>query len=190
MTIVEAQREVRSVFLGGSVGQTVTGAIWLISAALSTFAGRSAGILALVLGGMLIFPLTQLALKLLGRPDGLRRENPLNPLPIQSVFAMVAMYPLIYAAARYNLNWFYPAFMIVVGAHYISFIFLYGMWEYGVLAAALIGGGVVVGVFWPNVFELGGWLAGGVIVLFALIIALTQVREQPRLSRSDQGGSR
>ncbi len=186
MTIDEAQHEVRSVVLGGSVGQTVAGAIWLVSAVLSTFAGQSTGILALVLGGMLIFPLTQLALKLLGRPGGLTRENPLNPLPLQSVFAMVAMYPLIYAATRYNLNWFYPAFMIVVGAHYISFIFLYGMWEYGTLAAALIGGGVAVGVLWPSVFELGGWLAGGILVLFALIIAIMRVWRQPQLTRYAQ----
>ncbi len=51
------------------------------------------------------------------------RCNPLlNSLPLQGVLALVAMYPLIYAAARYNLDRFYPAFMIVVGADNISFI--------------------------------------------------------------------
>ncbi len=183
MTVKEAQSQVRSVFLGGSIGQLVTGAIWLASAALSAFAGPQPGILALVIGGMCIFPLTQLALKLLGRPGALTRENPLNALPLQSVFAMVAMYPLIYAATRYNLNWFYPAFMIVVGAHYISFIFLYGMWQYGVLAAALIGGGIGVGLLWPNVFGIGGWLAGAALLLFALIIWSMSVGRQPQLAK-------
>jgi hypothetical protein len=185
MTVSEAQREVRSAFLGGAVGQLVTGAIWLVSAALSTFAGPQPGILALVLGGMLIFPLTQLALKLLGRPGALTHENPLNSLPLQGVLALVAMYPLIYAAARYNLNWFYPAFMIVVGAHYISFIFLYGMWQYGVLAAALFSGGVAVGLLWPTTFEFGGWLTGAVLVLFALFIWGTGVWKQPQLTRRE-----
>ncbi len=182
MTVSQAQSEVRSAFLGGSIGQLVTGAIWLLSAALATFVSQQAGILALVLGGMLIFPLTLLALKLAGQPGALSRENPLNALPLQSVFAMVAMYPLIYAAARYNLNWFYPAFMIVVGAHYISFIFLYGMWHYGVLAAALIGGGVAIGVLWPNTFELGGWLASVVLVIFAVAIWGLRVWRQPQLA--------
>jgi hypothetical protein len=186
MTVSEAQREVRSVFLGGAVGQLITGAIWLVSAALSTFAGPPPGILALVFGGMLIFPLTRLALKLIGGPGALSRENPLNPLPLQSVFAMAAMYPLIYVAARCNLSWFYPAFMIVVGAHYISFIFLYGMWQYGALAATLIGSGVAVGLLWPNVFDLGGWLTSGALVLFALIIWRTKVWKQPQLAHYTQ----
>ena len=78
MTLSDAQREVRSVFLGGSIGQLVTGAIWLISAALSTWAGERQGIIALFLGGMLIFPLTQLSLRLIGRPGTLGRDNPLS----------------------------------------------------------------------------------------------------------------
>lgn len=179
MTVCEAQSRVRSVFLGGSVGQFVTGIIWLVSAALSTFVGPSQGILALVVGGMLIFPLTQLALKFMGRPTSLARDNPLNSIPLTSVFAMVAMYPLIYAAARYNINWFFPAFMIVVGAHYLWFIFLYGMRAYAVLAAILVGSGIAVGLLWPTVFPIGGWLAGAVLVVFAVIIWQRRVW-QPR----------
>lgn len=183
MNVSEAQYQVRSAFLGGSIGQLVTGAIWLVSAALSTFSGQQPGILALVLGGMLIFPLTQLVLKLMGKPGTLSRENPLSQLPLQSVFAMVAMYPLIYAAARYNINWFYPAFMIVVGAHYLWFIFLYGMWQYTLLASALIGGGVVVGILFPNVFEIGGWLTGCVLVLFALVIWGMEMSKRSQITR-------
>ncbi len=179
MDIDAARLQVRSRFLGGSVGQLVTGIIWLFSAALSTFVGHPHGILALVLGGMLIFPLTQLALKLTGTPGFLTRDNPLNPLPLQSVFAMVAMYPLIYAAALHNVNWFYPAFMIVVGAHYVSFIFLYGMWQYGVLASFFIAAGTVLGLFLPNSFEVGSWLAGLVLVLFACVIWFTAPWKEP-----------
>ena len=179
MTLSDAQREVRSVFLGGSIGQLVTGAIWLISAALSTWAGERQGIIALFLGGMLIFPLTQLSLRLIGRPGTLGRDNPLSQYSLQSVFAMVAMYPLIYAAVLYNINWFYPAFMLVVGAHYLSFIFLYGMWQYGVLAAVLFGSGLTLAVILPNTFNLGGWIAGLVLVLFALTIWKTTAWKQP-----------
>jgi hypothetical protein len=180
MTINEAQGEVRTAFLGGSVGQLVTGIIWLVSAALGTWAGQQQGILALFLGGMLIFPLTQLALRLLGRRGALRRENPLGQLPLQSVFAMCAMYPLIYVATLYDRNWFYPAFMLVVGAHYISFIHLYGMWQYGVLAGALLAGGLGLRLLLPASFAAGGWLTGVLLLAFALAIWRTAPWKQPR----------
>ncbi len=35
--------------------------------------------------------------------------------------------PLVAAATLYRLGWFYPAFMIVLGAHYFPFAFLYGL---------------------------------------------------------------
>ncbi len=169
-TVREAQNEVRLVFRDGSAGQAVSGLIWLLSASLSTFVGQSQGILGLVLGGMLIFPLTQLALKFMGRSGELSRSNPLRSIPLTSVFAMVAMYPLIYAASRYNANWFYPAFMVVVGAHYLWFIFLYGMWQYGLLAALLVGGGIACAIVFPIWFAIGGWVAGVVLLLFAFFV--------------------
>ncbi len=90
-----------------------------------------------------------------------------------SISTSSATYPLIYAAARYNPSWFYPAFMIVVGAHYLWFIFLYGMRAYGALAAILIGSGIALGVLAPNVFPVGGWLAAVILLSFAGVIWLT-----------------
>jgi hypothetical protein len=68
------------------------------------------------------------------------------------------------------VNWFYPAFMVVVGAHYLPFVFLYGMWQYAALSAALISGGVVIAMILPEMFTPGGWITGIVLVLFAIII--------------------
>jgi hypothetical protein len=171
LTLAEAQAEVRLAFLRGSVGQIVTGAIWLASAALGTWGSRQLGILALFLGGMFIFPLTQLVLRLIGQPGSLARDNPLGRFPLQMVVAMTAMYPLVYVAALHNINWFYPAFMLVVAAHYVSFILLYGMWQYGALAAFLFAGAAAAALFWPNAFSAGGWLSGIALVLFGLMIS-------------------
>jgi hypothetical protein len=55
MTIAEAQAENRAVFLGGSVGQLVSSAIWFASAALATWGSRTQAVLALVVGGTFIF---------------------------------------------------------------------------------------------------------------------------------------
>lgn len=173
MTLDEAQREVRLAFMAGAVGQVVAGLIWLLSAAFSTWMGATPGIATLFFGGMLIFPLTQAALRLLGRRATLSARNPLGRFPLQSVAAMGALYPLVYAAARYDLNWFYPAAMIVVGAHYVSFIHLYGMWQYGALAAALVASGVAVALYVPGQFAIGAWITGAVLVLFAGAVWLT-----------------
>jgi hypothetical protein len=66
MEIKSAQQDVQSNFLRGSVGQLVSGAIWLVSAILGTWVSERSAILVLVLAGMFIFPLTQLTLRLLG----------------------------------------------------------------------------------------------------------------------------
>jgi hypothetical protein len=174
MYIHLAQREVRSVFVGGAVGQAVSGGIWLISAAVGIWVSVEYGILVLAVGGAFIFPLTQLMLKLSGRKASLSRENPFNQLAMQIAFIVPLCLPLIGAATLYNVNWFYPAFMLVVGVHYLPFIFLYGMWQYAILASILIGGSVTIGLTQPEQFSLGGWITGIILLLFALFLLATQ----------------
>lgn len=178
MEIRSAQHDVRSTFLRGSVGQAVSGVIWLISAALGTWSSERSAIVVLVLAGAMIFPLTQLTLRVLGRPAGLPTRHPMNALATQVAFIVPLSLPVIGAAALYNINWFYPAFMLVLGTHYMPFIFLYGMWEFGVLAALLIGGGVSIGMLFPDGFTIGAWLTGVVLLLFSLFVQIT-----PRFSK-------
>jgi hypothetical protein len=154
------------------VGQAVSGSIWLISAALATWVSERSAILVLVFAGIFIFPLTQLTLRLMGRPGGLPSGNPMNQLAMQVAFIVPLSLPVIGAASLHNINWFYPAFMLIVGVHYMPFIFLYGMWEYGILSALLIGGGVVIGMLLPHTFFAGGWFTAAVLLLFALLVQI------------------
>jgi hypothetical protein len=169
MTIADAQKESRTVFLAGSIGQVVSGAIWLVSAGLSTWVGTREGILALVVGGAFIYPITQLVLRLLGRPWALSRGNPLRHLAMQVAFIVPLTLPVVGGAALHNVNWFYPGCMIIVGAHYMPFMFLYGMWQYGVLAGVLLAEGFLLGFVAPGEFALGGWLAGAAMLLFGIV---------------------
>ena len=121
----------------------------------------------LVVGGMFIFPLTQLLLRLMGRPASLPKGHPMNGLAIQIAFSLPLILPLIFAATAYHRTWFYPAFMIALGAHYLPFMFLYGMWQFGALAASLISCGLAIGIYFPCVFSLGGWLTAFMPVVFA-----------------------
>jgi uncharacterized protein DUF7010 len=169
MNISDAQRDVRTTFMGGFVGQLVSGALWLLSAALATWRSPRIAIAVLVLGGALIFPLTQLVLRLMGRPASLPKDHPMNQLAMQVAFTLPLNLPLVAAAAIHRLNWFYPAFMIVVGTHYLPFVFLYGMWQFGVLAAMLIGAGFVMGLYFSSTFSLGAWFTAAALLVFAFV---------------------
>lgn len=168
MNVEEAQQEMRSVYLGGAPGGIVSGGIWLASAALGTWNTRSNAIWMLTLGGAFIFPLTVLVLKALGRRASLRHENPLRSLAMQIAFTVPMAVPLVGAAAVHRIDWFYPAFMIVVGAHYLPFVFLYGMRVYAALCAVLVTGGLMLGLYFPMGFTAGGWLTGAIFVAFGI----------------------
>ena len=169
MEVADAQREVRSVFMGGFVGQLVSSGLWFLAAALGTWVSPSRAILALVVGGVFIFPLTQLLLKAMGRRASLSAENPMGQLAMQVAFMVPLNLPVVAAATLHRLDWFFPACMLIVGTHYLPFCFLYGMWQFGGLAAVLIGAGVTMGLYVPVGFSAGGWFTAGVLLLFAFV---------------------
>jgi hypothetical protein len=180
VNISDAQRDVRSVFLGGFAGQLVSGLIWLVSAALASWRSPKSAIITLVVGGFFIFPLTQLLLRLMGRPASLPKGHPMNALGMQIAFMLPFNLLLVAAATAHHLNWFYPAFMIALGTHYFPFIFSYGMPEFGVLAALLIGAGLTIGLHMQSFFSLGAWVTAAVLLLFAFIGRSVARRESKR----------
>lgn len=169
MEIRDAQRDVRTTFVGGFFGQLVSGLIWLLSAAVGTWYRASTAIAVLVVGGFFIFPLTQLCLRLSGRPSSLPKGHPMNSLAMQVAFTLPLNLPLVAAATAHRLEWFYPAMMIALGTHYLPFMFLYGMWQFGLLAAFLIGAGVALGQYLPTNFIAGGWLTGMLLLVFGFL---------------------
>lgn len=168
----DVQREAREIFLGGSVGQAVTGTLWLVSTLFGTLVGVRAAIEALFLGGFFIFPITQGVLKLMGRPVSLKKENPLSNYTLLSVLAMTLLYPLVYASCLRNINWFYPSFLIIVGTHYLSFVALYGLLHYLVLGIVMAGGGILIGLLLPHSFTAGGWFGALLVLAFAPLLYL------------------
>lgn len=69
----------------------------------------------------------------------------------------------------YRLEWFYPAFMIALGAHYLPFAFLYGMRMFAALAGVLWVSGVLLGTRLDLGFSAGAWWTGCVLVVFAIL---------------------
>jgi hypothetical protein len=176
MLVHDAQAETRSVYLGGFVGQLVSALIWFISAAIGTFVEPRIGYWTLAIGGAAIFPLTQAILLISGRRASLSRENPLRSLAMQVAFTVPLVLPVAGAAALARSAWFYPACMIIVGAHYLPFVFLYGMRTFAALAAALIFAGWLIAMCAPNVPVLGGWLGGAILFVFAFVLVAAYQR--------------
>ena len=121
MQIHQAQRDVRLVYVGGFFGQLVSGILWLGAAAAGAFASATVAIAILLLGGILIFPLTMLCLRLTGRPASLPAGHPMAGLATQIAFTVPLGLLVALAATGYRLDWFFPAAMVIVGAVVVCF---------------------------------------------------------------------
>ena len=170
------------------MGQLVSGLLWLVSAALATWVTVQAAIGFLVVSGFFIFPLTKLGLRLTGHHARVSPDNPLNALGMQSAFVLPLSLLLVGAATLYRVEWFYPAFMIVLGAHYLPFVTLYGMRMFYALAAILVTAGVALALYLPLPFSTGAWFTAAVLVCFAFLgrRSVSDESESLQLSSADR----
>lgn len=181
MDIQDAQREVRSNAIGGFWGQLFYSILWLASAALGTWVTPKASILTIIIGGFFGFPFMQMMLRLSGRPARVSRENSFHWLGMQVAFVLPFSMLLLLPVGLYRLNWFFPALMILLGAHYLPFATLYGMRMFLFLAGILIAAGVVVALYFSQTLSLTAWVAGLTLFAFAWIertIATAEARSQ------------
>jgi hypothetical protein len=183
MLLADAQRDGRTVYLGGFVGQLVSSIVWFASAAVGTFVDPVVGFWTLAVGGATIFPLTQALLRISGRPTSLTPGNPLGGLAWQVAQTVPITVPLAGAAALSQRGWFYPACMVIVGAHYLPFVFLYGMRTFAVLAAALVAAGYAIAFLAPDRVVLGGWVGGLILFVFAFLLLAAYRSEDHSIGR-------
>ena len=115
-----------------------------------------------------------------GRPASLSPGNPLRELAMEIAFLVPLLLPLVGAAALYRREWFYPAMMMVVGAHYLPFSFLYGMRHFIVLSVLLMAPGLLVGLYAPQAGVWGGWLTSILLFAFAFIGRAAVLRPSSR----------
>src|SRR6185437_13481273 len=106
MEISQAQKDVRSTFLGGFAGQVVSAALWGASAAACTWHSLRLGEIILIVGGFLIFPLTQLLLRIMGHAYALPKGHPMNALAIQVAFTLGLTLPVVIGIGALRPSWF------------------------------------------------------------------------------------
>jgi hypothetical protein len=121
------------------------------------------------MGGFFIFPLTQMMLRLSGRRASMSRDNSFNSLGMQIAFVLPFSMLLLVPVGHYDLNLFFPALMVLLGAHYLPFATLYGMRMFLFLAGILIASGVAIAHWFSGTFSLGAWIGGLALFVFAWI---------------------
>ncbi len=170
MSISEAQRDVRQLYAGGFYGQLVSAVVWLSAAAVAQWVSTSGAVLVLFLGGTLIFPLTSGIIRLTGRPASLPPGHPMTALAMQIAFTVPIGLVVVVAMLAGRVELFFPASMVIVGAHYLPFVFLYGMRRFAYLSLALVAPGVAFLLWLPVPAALGGWITAAVLVIFAFLL--------------------
>jgi hypothetical protein len=68
--------------------------------------------------------------------------------------------------------------MILLGAHYLPFVFLYGMRMFWMLGAILVGLGLFIAMYGSGSFSVGAWCTGAILVVFAGIGRVIAERER------------
>ena len=63
-------------------------------------------------------------MQLENRDTTISRANSLRTLGMPVAFVLPLCMPLVLPVIRYREAWFYPAMMILLGAHYLPFTFL------------------------------------------------------------------
>ena len=78
-------------------------------------------------------------------------------------------FPLIFMLTKENVNLFFPALTIIIGIHYLPFVYAYKMNSYWVLAALLVIGGSYFGFMLPENFEFCAYYTSAVLFIFSII---------------------
>ena len=154
---------------GGAIYLLVEGFLWIVSASLGKLSQIPAAIMVLLVGGMLIHPISLLLSRLFKLPE-LPKNNPLPVLNTWLALMIPLAIPLvILATLDGRTNLFYPALSILIGAHWLPFTYLYKMKSFIVFAAIF----VVIGIYFGFVYTSSFYICGFVVGLVHLIFAVT-----------------
>ncbi len=144
MSVADAQRDMRFAYYNGATGAVVSATAWLTAAIIVTYSGPVAGIVALLVGGVFIFPVSVLLDKLLQRPGQHSPGNPLGPLAMEGTIWMILAMAVAVGVAVHRVDWFFPAMLLIIGGRYLTFATLYGLKTYWVFGATLAASAVAL----------------------------------------------
>lgn len=136
-SLQDAQEDMKNGYGYGSVGVIVSGIVWLISSSAVNFYSPKNGIWTLIIGGMLIFPVSNLIGKLIGFKGGHDKNNPLAKLTMEGTIWMIMCIPLAYGLSLIKVEWFFQGMLMIIAGRHLTFATVYGTRIYWILGAML-----------------------------------------------------
>ena len=121
MTADQAQHDMRLSYFSGAPGMLASALAWVVAGVVALQVSASSAVLALFAGGMLIHPVGVLLCKALGRTGKHTKGNPLGALALESTGWLLLCLPIAYAVSQFNVKWFFPAMLFVIGGRYLTF---------------------------------------------------------------------
>jgi len=174
MSVSEAQVDMRLGYCSGGAGILASALAWSVAAGVAVSGSAQSSVWALLIGGMLIHPLSLLFCKLLGARGAHTNGNPFGQLAGASTFWLIFSLPLAYGLSLQQVAWFFPAMLLIIGGRYLVFATLYGMRLYWVLGLALAAAGFALGYLAAAVHVAA--ISGAAIEAIFAVISLVQHR--------------
>jgi hypothetical protein len=167
----------RHTYLAAAPHSFYTGTAWILAALTADVYSKTWGIIFFLVMLTLTFPAGELLKKLFNAPDRIEKTNDLGKLFMLGAFTIPLSYPVIYFLVKQNPALFFPAFAVIVGAHYLIFVYGYRLLTFAFLASAMVGTGTVAGIYFPQNFSLSGYICGGFIIVTGIVNLVIVKRE-------------
>lgn len=171
-TLVQAQTDMCRGYANGSIGIIVSGLMWLISAAVTYQNSAKQAVWTLLIGGILIHPVSVLLYKISGLSGNHTKGNPLGNLAMEGTIFMIMCLPIAFGLSLRYTEWFFQGMLLIIGGRYLTFSSIYGIRLYWVLGAVL--GVAAYILFYNSVQSFGTLLTGSLIeISFGLFMFLS-----------------
>lgn len=167
--IIDYSSELRETYLGAFPHTLFTAFVWIFSGTWGYYISKPQAIIIFIIAGTFIFPGGELIRKMMRAPNLLSKENKLPQLFTLLAFTIPLSYPLVYLVIKSNVNLFFSAFTILIGAHYLPFIYGYRMPTFGILAILLVSVGTYFALLYSDQFALPAFVTGAILLAFAFI---------------------
>jgi hypothetical protein len=172
MTLDDAQRDMRAAYVCGAPGMFVSALAWLAAGLVALRVSAAFSVLVLFVGGMFIHPMATVLCKLLGASGKHSSTNPLGGMAIEGLAWFLLCLPVSYAVSKFNVLWFFPAMLCVIGGRYLTFRTLYGLRIYWVCGAALALAAYLCAASKAPPY-VGAFAGAAIEAAFALMVVLT-----------------
>lgn len=171
-TIIGAQQDMKKAYANGALGVLISGMIWLSSAIVVYYLSESQAIWYLLIGGVLIYPLSIIINKIFGLKGKHKPGNPLAKTALEGTVFMLMCIPLAYELSLQYNEWFFQAMLMIIGGRYLTFESIYGNKMYWILGGTL--GAFAYFLYYYQINSFYSALAGAFIEISFGVVMLIQ----------------